>query len=1086
MKKQFFPKAREFFKKWWLPSIAAILLAIGFGTFGILKAAGTTTTIGANISTTGTLTVSGQVNASSTSLFTGAVTTYGDATFGDASSDVNLFTGRLQATSTALFTATSTFYSDVNLGDAVSDTAILKGRVSTGSIAGTALALNSGYTYPQLWEIRGTISDWSGFNDHFTGAYFRYASEADSASSGTKNLKGMEVNISSTNSTGALQGLYVETQYKTIAATETIGILQGIESNLSLYSQTQTANLTTWGTPFYGTIGIASGYSAGDLAKLHGMIIETRDDRGGSTASTLGYGLYFANKGEGVQTWTKGIYMNMAAVTGIDLAGAMTTEIALQNDETIDNRNNGYISLMGIASTTSIYFGTNGETITNATDGTIQLLGIASTTSITLLNGETISNATNGTITLANSESNTIALTPATGAVTPSAGSLILTSANLLIPANYGLDVAAAGTLNIGTSTANAITIGKSGVITSVLSPVYASSTLLVTGASTFYGNVTLGDAAADLIQINGGLYASSTFVLTGTSTLYSQTQSTITEGSAAAEDTRYNNFTVNSSADPVAPVSGGGVSTLYGAYNWTGSTGVFTVNGIEGVARSYAADEAGTFRGGYFRTYTSGGTMRTAVALEASARTAADTTAEAGTAFIGERIYMAPYFTAGTLKNLTNFYGLWIYGEHATQNNASSSIRVKDAGGGWDYGLDFGTDPVSSQYAKFDVADIRLSEDETISNVTDGSFIFADNSGNTVTLTPASGAVTPSAGNLILSTTEKFSIGSTTPAARLSITGAAGGTTPLLMISTSTNAYATTTVFSVDSNGLVKFAGNGIGDYLKWTPMTNKLEGVGSTTLQIGETGGVDNASGATMIKGYFKGITTAIAGTAIGVEGQARQSSIDSPSGILQGGFFKAGNGPMSTSGGGNLGTMTGVYAEVVGSHTTGDAAKTVTNARALELNLDLNQVDTTVTNAYGIYMKWNTDGSAVTNGYGLWIDNEGVGGEGGGGTGQVLDSAIYISDTSLSPGWEYGIDMSNAGMSTADVRLSNSRNIYSGSATTRAGVRAAVGDTAPVGSVYIGNAAGATTKPNMYIKVLNASADTDWERIVTQAAD
>jgi hypothetical protein len=60
------------------------------------------------------------------------------------------------------------------------------------------------------------------------------------------------------------------------------------------------------------------------------------------------------------------------------------------------------------------------------------------------------------------------------------------------------------------------------------------------------------------------------------------------------------------------------------------------------------------------------------------------------------------------------------------------------------------------------------------------------------------------------------------------------------------------------------------------------------------------------------------------------------------------------------------------------------------------------------------------------------------------------------------------------------------YFGTAATRAAVRAQVGDDAPIGTFYIGQSSVATTKPNVYIKVLDVPGDTDWERVVTQAAD
>lgn len=96
------------------------------------------TTIGTNISADGTLTVSGDstfgnaatdvnlftgtLQASTTALFTNGLTTYGNSTFGDAAADVNLFTGTLQASTTVLFTGALTTYGNVTLGDNTSDT----------------------------------------------------------------------------------------------------------------------------------------------------------------------------------------------------------------------------------------------------------------------------------------------------------------------------------------------------------------------------------------------------------------------------------------------------------------------------------------------------------------------------------------------------------------------------------------------------------------------------------------------------------------------------------------------------------------------------------------------------------------------------------------------------------------------------------------------------------------------------------------------------------------------------------------------------------------------------------------------------
>lgn len=123
--------------------IAVATLTIGFSVFA--------TTIGTNISSGGTLTINGNstfgdaatdvnlftgtLQASTTALFTGAVTTYGNATFGDAAGDINLFTGTLQASTTALFTNGLTTYGNSTFGDAAGDVNIFTGTLQASTTA---------------------------------------------------------------------------------------------------------------------------------------------------------------------------------------------------------------------------------------------------------------------------------------------------------------------------------------------------------------------------------------------------------------------------------------------------------------------------------------------------------------------------------------------------------------------------------------------------------------------------------------------------------------------------------------------------------------------------------------------------------------------------------------------------------------------------------------------------------------------------------------------------------------------------------------------------------------------------------------
>jgi hypothetical protein len=122
-------------------------------------------------------------------------------------------------------------------------------------------------------------------------------------------------------------------------------------------------------------------------------------------------------------------------------------------------------------------------------------------------------------------------------------------------------------------------------------------------------------------------------------------------------------------------------------------------VTGIEGVVGIYSAfaDNSTTARGGYFRTYIDANAtykVRTSIGCEISARAGysggTDCVADSGTAFVGARIWMAPFFSSGSVGNIDNFWGLWIYGEHSSQRNADAAIKVSDAGGGFTLGLDF------------------------------------------------------------------------------------------------------------------------------------------------------------------------------------------------------------------------------------------------------------------------------------------------------------------------------------------------------------------------------------------------------------
>lgn len=153
---------------------------------------------------------------------------------------------------------------------------------------------------------------------------------------------------------------------------------------------------------------------------------------------------------------------------------------------------------------------------------------------------------------------------------------------------------------------------------------------------------------------------------------------------------------------------SGIEVSNILGRVRWKhGGNSNAILNGVEGVCSSTTTDESITCRGGSFRTYTAtGGTIRTSIGADISARAgiplATDIVAESGTAFVGARIWMAPGFTGGSIANVNNFHGLWIYNEHDT-NAVTNAIFISDAGGGF-------------------TKDLTLQHGESIDNATDGT----------------------------------------------------------------------------------------------------------------------------------------------------------------------------------------------------------------------------------------------------------------------------------------------------------------------------------------------------------------------------
>jgi hypothetical protein len=217
-----------------------------------------------------------------------------------------------------------TISGSLTFGDASVDTFIIKGRMATMTIGGSAIDCAAAYTYSEGMELRWARSAW-GSTTSFDGAYFRAENQVASASAcGVRGVVAYAANNTSATSTlKNIFGLYAEALLKG-AYSLTITEGYGIEGDLSIDARgANTVTISTQASALRASLGFDSGISAPNLAKLHGIIIDSRDGRGGSTASTLGHAIYVLNRGEGVQTWTTGLYLNAACTTGISITSSV-------------------------------------------------------------------------------------------------------------------------------------------------------------------------------------------------------------------------------------------------------------------------------------------------------------------------------------------------------------------------------------------------------------------------------------------------------------------------------------------------------------------------------------------------------------------------------------------------------------------------------------------------------------------------------------------------------------------------------------------------------------------------------------------
>src|SRR3989339_1286495 len=262
---------KKIFESKWLPGVTVIMLAALFVTFSYMRATTATTTIGTNISTGGTLNVSGAAYASSTLMLDGASAFNGSNTFGNAAADINLFTGKLQASTTALFTSGLTSYGTITLSNGETIDNATDGYIQLSGIASTtSLTLLNGETITNA--NNGVIT--AGGNLFISGARV-------SNTSGYENFLEIEGDITTTAAGAKTYRISVD---MTRTAVMTGGDLD--DAGIKVRVRNQAINLVA-GPSLRGLDVQAKNDDTGTgvITNVYGGLISTQTDSG-STAST--------------------------------------------------------------------------------------------------------------------------------------------------------------------------------------------------------------------------------------------------------------------------------------------------------------------------------------------------------------------------------------------------------------------------------------------------------------------------------------------------------------------------------------------------------------------------------------------------------------------------------------------------------------------------------------------------------------------------------------------------------------------------------------------------------------------------------
>lgn len=154
----------------------------------------------------------------------------------------------------------------------------------------------------------------------------------------------------------------------------------------------------------------------------------------------------------------------------------------------------------------------------------------------------------------------------------------------------------------------------------------------------------------------------------------------------------------------------------------------------------------------------------------------------------------------------------------------------------------------------------------ETGSDADDALAFYSDYGGTKNTGNNLDRSLVTNTGNVLIPS-GNVGVGTTTPWANLSVAGVAGGTLPLFAISSSTSAFATSSVFYIDRNGLVGIASSTPGSLLSIGNIANFT----AATSTFYSTGGINLAAGCFAVGGNCLSLSTLSGTLAIAKGGTA-----------------------------------------------------------------------------------------------------------------------------------------------------------------------------------------------------------------------